>query len=305
MAAFTAERVALLGLGLISGSLALALRDNGWRGELLGWGPRVGSLERGLALGVIDRFDLDLSAVIREADVIVVGAPPIATGEVLADLFERVESLPQQPIITDLASIKGWIVERAGGHYPRFVPGHPIAGSEDSGVAAARGDLFAGREIILTPQAHTEMQAVEQVTAMWQMTQARVTSMSISDHDAALAASSHSPHMMAYALTMALADDPLDPMRHGGGALRDMTRIAGSDPTMWRDIALTNRDALIGAISNVELELTELKRLIAEGDGQAMYDYFAKCRRVRRDHDAMLNPLFMNSEDHSMEREQK
>lgn len=296
MTNFSCKKVALLGLGLISGSLALALRQSGWVGELIGWGPREPSLKRGRELGVIDRYSLVLDEVIAEADMIVVGAPPIATGQLLSDLLPRVAVLEHLPVVTDLASIKGWIVEQAGHPYPGFVPGHPIAGSEHSGVAAARGDLFAGREVILTPQKSTDLEAIQQVAAMWQLIGARVTRMSIDDHDAALAASSHSPHMVAYAITMALADDPLDPMQHGGGALRDMTRIAGSDPVMWRDVALTNRDALIIAMENVEREMARLKALIAAEDGDGMRDYFARCREVRRGHDAILNPLFVDGE---------
>lgn len=292
MTDFCAQRVVLLGLGLISGSLALALRASGWRGELVGWGPREASLQRGLELGVIDRFDLDLERAIEGADVIVVGAPPIATGELLSELLPMIEAGASRPVVTDLGSIKGWIVERADSQYPSFVPGHPIAGSEHSGVAAAKADLFAGREIILTPTPHTDSQAQAVVEAMWACTQARVTAMSIADHDAALAASSHSPHMVAYALTMALADDPLDPMQHGGGALRDMTRIAGSDPVMWRDIALTNRDALVAAMDAVQREMDRLKVLISASDGEGLQDYFARCRAVRRAHDQILNPLF-------------
>ena len=292
MSSFNRQRVALLGLGLISGSLALALRQAGFPGELIGWGPREPSLQRGLALGVIDRYTLDLNEVVAQSDLIVVGAPPIATGELLATLLPLAAQSVHQPIVTDLASIKGWVIEAATHDYPCYVPGHPIAGSENSGVGAARGDLFAGREIILTPNHRTDQQALEQVAAMWELTRARVTSMSVQDHDAALAASSHSPHMLAYALTMALADDPLDPMQHGGGALRDMTRIAGSDPIMWRDIALTNRDALLTAMTAVEGEITALKSLIAAQDGEGLKEYFARCREVRRSHDPVLNPLF-------------
>ncbi len=293
---FHIQCVAFLGLGLISGSLAKALRASGYAGELVGYGLREPSLQRGLALGVIDRYSLDLDAVIAAADLLVVGAPPMASGELLADLLPRVQRSPHQPIVTDLASIKGWVIDRAACQYHRFVPGHPIAGSEDSGIDAAREDLFAGREIILTPSGETDASALAQVTAMWALTAARVIQMPVDDHDAALAASSHSPHMLAYALTMALAKDPLHSMQHGGGALRDMTRIAGSDPVMWRDIALTNRAALLRALTSVEAELSRLKALIAAGDGEGLTAYFAYCRNVRRDHDLLLNPLFEPAE---------
>ena len=291
MASLNTAKVVFLGLGLISGSLALALKRNGWVGKITAWGPRAPSLERGLALGVIDDFDLDLSQAIAGADVLVIGAPPISTGELLATLPRQLQALNATPIITDLASMKGWVIDQMPESYPRFVPGHPIAGSENSGVMAARADLFVGREAILTPDASTDPEAVKWVTAMWESVGSRVTVMSATDHDAALAASSHSPHMLAYALTMALADDPLNPMRHGGGALRDMTRIAASDPVMWRDVALTNKGSLIDALTAVEDQLSVLKALIASGDGEELERYFAICRSVRREHDRVLNPL--------------
>ena len=291
MASLNTAKVVFLGLGLISGSLALALKRNGWVGKITAWGPRAPSLERGLALGVIDDFDLDLSQAIAGADVLVIGAPPISTGELLATLPRQLQALNATPIITDLASMKGWVIDQMPESYPQFVPGHPIAGSENSGVMAARADLFVGREAILTPDASTDPEAVKWVTAMWESVGSRVTVMSATDHDAALAASSHSPHMLAYALTMALANDPLNPMRHGGGALRDMTRIAASDPVMWRDVALTNKGSLIDALTAVEDQLSVLKALIASGDGEELERYFAICRSVRREHDRVLNPL--------------
>ncbi len=281
----------MLGLGLISGSLARALKASDWQGEILGWGPREASLERGQALGVIDGYTLDLAQFVSRCDLLVIGAPPIATGELLAQLLPMVEAAAHQPIVTDLASIKGWVVAQAAHGYARFVPGHPIAGSEHSGVDASRADLFAGREVILTPTETTDSAATEQVRAMWQLTGARVGEMSIADHDAVLAASSHSPHIVAYALTMALSKDSLNPMQHGGGALRDMTRIAGSDPLMWRDVALTNKDALLQAMANVSAELESLRELITSSDASALHDYFDHCRRIRRNHDRVLNPM--------------
>lgn len=289
---FDAKRVVLLGLGLMSGSLAKALRHGGWSGELVAWGPREPSLALGVELGVVDSYSMDLDEAIAAADLIVVGAPPVATGALLATLLPKLAHHPQSPVVTDLASIKSFVIDAAGMDYPNFVPGHPIAGSEDSGVLAARADLFAGRETILTPLIGTACEAVRQVEAMWLLTGSRVTQMSVSDHDAALAASSHSPHMLAYALTMALAKDHLAPMQHGGGALRDMTRIAASDPIMWRDVAITNRDALLHAISLVTDELGVLSAMIEKSDGESLADYFSSCRQIRRDHDAILNPLF-------------
>jgi prephenate dehydrogenase len=291
MVRFSANSVVFLGLGLISGSLALALRASGWQGSLSAWGPREPSLQRGQELGIIEGYTLDLDEAIQSADVIVIGAPPMASGDLLATVLPKLDARDQRPVVTDMASIKGWVIDRAGFNYSRFVPGHPIAGSEHSGVDSAQVRLFQGREVILTPNEDTDPQAIEVVSAMWQAAGSRITLMSVADHDAALAASSHSPHMIAYALTKALAVDPLDAMRHGGGALRDMTRIAGSDPLMWRDVALTNRAALIDALTRVEAEIACLKREIDAEDGSALEAYFTTCREFRRSHDAILNPL--------------
>ena len=290
--------VAFLGLGLISGSLAGALRAAEWCGPIIAWGPRERSLERGQALGLIDRFSLDLESVMVDADIVVIGAPPIATLELLPEVLEMARA-HDDPIVTDMASIKASVVEAAMPYYAKFVPGHPIAGSEHSGVEAAIPDLFQGREVILTPLPETDATALSAVQAMWELAGARVTQLSVSDHDAALAASSHVPHMLAYALTAVLSDHPLRPMKHGGGALRDMTRIAASDPGMWRDIALTNQDAILTAMDAVAAQHAQLRALVAEADGPAMEALFAHCREVRRKHDVILNPLLRPDEGES------
>jgi len=288
--------VAFLGLGLISGSLAGALKAAGWRGQRLGWGPRAPSLEKGRALGLIDDFSLDLDEILAAADMVVVGAPPKATAQLLPEVIERAVHCGS-PVVTDMASIKGFIVDSVQQAYPGFIPGHPIAGSEHSGVEASKADLFHGREVILTPLADSDNGALLAVEGMWSAAGARITHMSVADHDAALAASSHAPHMLAYALTAMLDDHELLPIKHGGGALRDMTRIAASDPVMWRDIALTNRDALLDAMDAQAIEHSRLRAMIDTGDGEAMEQYFLRCRQVRRAHDSILNPLMSSDED--------
>ena len=285
------NRIALLGLGLISGSLAKALKSADWPGEIWAWGPREPSLALGKQLGVVDDFDLDLNRVLADADVVVVGAPPAATGALLNSILPQLARREKPPAVTDLASIKGHVVAEIDGTYDFFVPGHPIAGSEHSGVGASDGALFVGREVILTPLPSTDADALETIREMWLQTGAYVTEMAIVDHDHALAASSHMPHMLAYALTRSLIADPLNPMQHGGGALRDMTRIAGSDPLMWRDVAITNKDALLHAMTLVSDELDILRALIFSDDTAALYDYFNHCRQVRRNHDRVLNPM--------------
>jgi prephenate dehydrogenase len=295
MMAFHARTVALVGLGLISGSLARALKSSRWEGKLIAWGPREPSLKRGLELGVIDDYSLVLSDIVEQADVIVVGAPPIATAEVLRELTALVVDTARKPVITDLASIKGYVVDALGVDYPDFVPGHPIAGSEHSGVEHADAALFNGREIILTPLPETNPTAIETISAMWALTGGYIRQMSVTAHDAMLAASSHMPHLVSYALTGALERDESDPMVHGGGALRDMTRIAASDPLMWTDIAITNRDALLHSIDQFEAEMQLLRTMVDARDAPALQSYFARCRTHRREHDSILNPLLQRT----------
>ena len=295
MTAFHARTVALVGLGLISGSLARALKSSQWEGKLIAWGPREPSLKRGLELGVIDDYSLVLSDIVEQADVIVVGAPPIATAEVLRELTALGVDAVRKPVITDLASIKGYVVDALSVDYPDFVPGHPIAGSEHSGVEHADAALFNGREIILTPLPETNPTAIETVSAMWALTGGYIRQMSVTAHDAMLAASSHMPHLVSYALTGALERDESDPMVHGGGALRDMTRIAASDPLMWTDIAITNRDALLHSIDQFEAEMQLLRTMVDARDAPALQSYFARCRTHRREHDSILNPLLQRT----------
>ncbi len=291
------NRIALLGLGLISGSLAKALKSADWPGEIWAWGPREPSLALGKQLGVVDDFDLDLNRVLADADVVVVGAPPAATGALLNSILPQLARREKPPAVTDLASIKGHVVAEIDGTYDFFVPGHPIAGSEHSGVGASDGALFVGREVILTPLPSTDADALETIREMWLQTGAYVTEMAIVDHDHALAASSHMPHMLAYALTRSLIADPLNPMQHGGGALRDMTRIAGSDSLMWRDIALTNREAVLRAVDDFSAHWSQLRQLIDASDGEGLFEYFEACRSFRRAHDAVLNPLPREGEE--------
>ena len=295
MTAFHARTVALVGLGLISGSLARALKSSQWEGKLIAWCPREPSLKRGLELGVIDDYSLVLSDIVEQADVIVVGAPPIATAEVLRELTALVVDTARKPVITDLASIKGYVVDALGVDYPDFVPGHPIAGSEHSGVEHADAALFNGREIILTPLPETNPTAIETISAMWALTGGYIRQMSVTAHDAMLAASSHMPHLVSYALTGALERDESDPMVHGGGALRDMTRIAASDPLMWTDITITNRDALLHSIDQFEAEMQLLRTMVDARDAPALQSYFARCRTHRREHDSILNPLLQRT----------
>ncbi len=278
------RRLAILGLGLIGGSLAAALKARGAVDEVVGWGRRESSLQEGLALGVIDRFSLDLAEAVRDADMVVVATPTLIAEDVIAQLPGL---LAPDAILTDVASVKGNIVAavaRAFGGLPAcFVPAHPIAGSERSGVAAARADLFQAHRVILTPLPETAAGATQQVTSMWVETGAEVVSMPVADHDAVLANTSHLPHVLAFTLVDALASSPRgeDIFRFAAGGFRDFTRIASSDPTMWRDIALANREALLAAMDDFSGHLRDLRSAIDASDGAAIMAAFERARAAR------------------------
>ena len=251
-------------------------------------GSQRGQFAAWAGAGSDDHYSLELSEVLAAADMVVVGAPPAATGEILKFVVDELSRLNRTPVFTDLASIKGHVIDSMACEYANFVPGHPIAGSEHSGVAYADGDLFRGREVILTPLPHTAADATDQVKAMWDLTGAYIRQMGVEEHDALW--EPHMLHIVAYA-SPELWRDSSDPMVHGGGALRDMTRIAGSDPLMWTDISVTNQTALLNAIDGFQDEMSSLRDLITSADAAALRDYFAICRAHRRAHDDILNPL--------------
>lgn len=281
------DTVAVLGLGLIGGSLARALRTAGFCRRLIGWGHRDGSLRRGVELGIIDDYTLDLDAALEGADIAVLCTPTLAA----ANLLERL--LPclgdGGPVLTDAASVKGNLrdvaVRVAGSVPPRLVLGHPIAGSERSGVEASAADLFRGHRVILTPQSSTDPAALALVRAMWEATGAEVVEMSVETHDAVLAATSHLPHVLAYTLVDALASnrDSEEIFRCAAGGFRDFTRIASSDPVMWRDIAIANGAALLGAIDTFGEHLGRLRAAVASGDAAALEDMFSRAKAARDD----------------------
>ncbi len=282
------ETVVIMGLGLIGGSLARALRGNGFSAKFVGYGHRLPSLERGVALGVIDDYTLDLDEALARADILVLAAPTLVTAELLRDILPRLRGDDSDPVITDVASVKGNLLDAArevcgGAMPPRLVLGHPIAGSEQSGVAASRADLFVDHRVILTPVAGNDPEAVALVRAMWESTGAEVLDMQVDEHDAVLAATSHLPHMLAYALVDALADSESseDIFRFAAGGFRDFTRIASSDPVMWRDIAIANRDALLEAIDSFGEHLAQLRRAVAGQAGEEMLETFSRAKQAR------------------------
>lgn len=278
------QRLALIGVGLIGGSLARALRDAGHVREVIGYGRGLANLQRASELGVVDRIEASLSAAVRDADMVVLATPVGGMAEILRTIAPY---LAKNAVVTDVGSVKGTIATAAratlGEHLPGFVPGHPIAGTERTGVEASFASLFVGRRVVLTPLAETRAEAVARVRTMWQAAGAEVVSMSVEHHDSVLAATSHLPHLLAYALVDMLArlDDKREIFSYAAGGFRDFTRIASSDPVMWRDISLANREAIVGMLKQYRSELDDLIATLSAGDGTALEGLFARAKAAR------------------------
>ncbi len=291
---YATDTVVIVGLGLIGGSLARALRQSGFSRHFIGCGHREPSLRRGVELGVIDEYTLDLDAAVDRADIVVICTPTLTAAQMLGQILPRLNGRPGGPVITDVASVKGSLrdaaIAIAGAVPPQLVLGHPIAGSEHSGVEASDVNLFVDHRVILTPEASNDPAAVALVRAMWESTGADVLDMTVERHDAVLAATSHLPHLLAYALVDALSssDASDDIFRCAAGGFRDFTRIASSDPTMWRDIALANRSALLDAIDLFSDHLGRLRTAVQAGDGEELSDTFSRAKRARDQFAALL-----------------
>lgn len=281
------KRVAIVGVGLIGGSLGMILRGKKLADEVVGIGRRVESLKAAVALGAIDRYVSDPKEGVKAADLVVL-ATPVDTYE--QHLRDWAGSLSAGTIVSDVGSVKGLLVERAEVMMPRqvhFVGAHPIAGKEKTGVAAGSDTLFQGARCILTPTSSTDRAALAMVRALWETAGSIVLDMDPYLHDRILGAVSHLPHVAAFALMNTLADvrdhgiPELDLSGHSGGGLRDTTRIAASSPEMWRDIFLWNRDNIVAFIEAYERRLGELKRLIHAGDGAGIEKELEQAKRER------------------------
>jgi len=277
----------IVGLGLIGGSLARSLRANGFSERFIGCGHREPSLRRGLELGVIDEYTLDLEEAFGRADILVICTPTLTAGRVLEQVLPRLSTAARPPVVTDVASVKGSLRDTAirvcGTAPPQFVPGHPIAGSEHSGVEASSADLFVDHRVILTPLEETDPEALATVRAMWASTGAQVVDMTVDRHDEVLAATSHLPHVLAYALVdmLSRASDSDEIFRCAAGGFRDFTRIASSDPVMWRDIALANREALLHSMDRFSEHLDQLRAAVHDADPDRLLDTFTRAKQAR------------------------
>ena len=279
-------RLVVVGLGLIGGSFAKGLRQQGLCGEVVGVDLDAESRRLAVQLGVVDRCESELAAACVGADVILLAVPIIAMEKVLAQLAALDLG---QAIVTDVGSAKGNVVRAAqavfGARLPRFVPGHPIAGSEQSGVEAANPALYRRHKVILTPLAATDPQALALVDRLWRALGADVEHMAVEHHDEVLAATSHLPHLLAFGLVDSLAhqSENLEIFRYAAGGFRDFTRIAGSDPLMWHDIFLANREAVLRILDRFRSDLDGLREAIDQGDGHHLLGVFTRAR-VAREH---------------------
>jgi len=284
MTDFHIDKLAVVGVGLIGGSLALALKEAGAVGHVVGIGRGLPNLETALRLGVVDSYTLDLAEGVADADVIFLATPVQALGTVAEQAMPHLKA---GAIITDGGSVKQAVIDAIEPHLRadvHFVPGHPIAGTENSGAEAAFATLYRDRRCILTPTGKTASEALDRMQRMWQLVGSQVVIMDVEKHDRVLAAISHLPHMVAYALVNAVGSyDRYNEniLEYSAGGFRDFTRIASSDPTMWRDIAMTNREALIEMMEQFETFFAELKEDVAIGSGERLFEFFRRSKESR------------------------
>lgn len=281
---FSIRRLAVIGVGLIGGSLALALKRAGRVEEVVGAGRTRANLEVALERGVIDTIASDAAAAAKGADVIVIGVTLAATGAVLESIAPR---LGDDAVVTDVGSVKGNVVDAArrilGPRCADFVPGHPIAGTERSGAGAAFATLFESHKVILTPVAETRVAAVDRIRAMWETTGAQVIEMPVEQHDQVLAATSHLPHVLAYTLVEQLASlaDSDAVFEFAAGGFRDFSRIASSNPRMWTEIALANKAALLALCRDYGRRFEALANALENNDEARIEASFTRAKQAR------------------------
>jgi len=277
-------RLSIIGVGLIGGSLARALHRTGAVEHITGIGRSRENLERAQELGVVDDWSQDIAAGVKGADMVLIAVPMGMYDQVFKAMAGN---LGKNTIVTDAGSTKQHAIDMANKylkHSENFVPAHPIAGTEKSGVDASFAELYDGRTCILTPLESTNSEALMVVERMWKSAGSQVVHMDANTHDDLLAGVSHLPHIAAYALVNAVhrqANDSHDPFEFAAGGFRDFTRIASSSPHMWRDIALCNRSALLKQIDLLQQELSTLREAIGQQDGEALLDAFNEAKKAR------------------------
>jgi len=278
------NKLVVIGVGLIGGSLARVLRAKGEAGEIVGVGRSEANLRRAVELGVIDRYTHDPVAAVKGADMVFLAIPVCSIASMTARIAP---ALAPGCVVTDGGSVKGEIVFACEPLMPYgtfFVGGHPIAGTEKSGVDASFPTLYEGRRCIITPTPDTDPEALDRVVRMWECAGSDVVLMDTAKHDRVLAAISHLPHMVAYALVNAVGDyDRFDEsiLKYSAGGFKDFTRIASSDPAMWRDIAMMNREGILELTDFFAGYLAELRALVEKGDARGLEEFFTRSKEKR------------------------
>jgi len=276
--------LAIFGVGLIGGSVALALKQAGAVGEVVGVGRSRANLEAALRLGIIDRIAASPAEAVQGADVVLLAVP---VGQMAALMQAIAPHLGAEALITDAGSTKQDVAalmqQHLAAHLANCVPGHPIAGAETCGAGAARADLYQGRNVVLTPLPQSDQAALEKVRALWQACGAKVSEMPATKHDAIFATVSHLPHLLAYTLVDMIArrDNADTLFGFAASGFRDFTRIAASSPEMWRDIALANREALLAEIALYQASLEQMRAALAAGDATALEAAFKRAQTAR------------------------
>ncbi|MCV3270630.1 prephenate/arogenate dehydrogenase family protein [Roseobacter sinensis] len=280
------NRVALIGLGLIASSMFWAMKRRGLAGEVTGFARSEATRATARRIGLCDRVCDSLTEAVADADLVVLAVPVGVMGAVAAEIAP---ALKPGTTVTDVGSVKRDVIESVGPHLPEdvhFVPGHPLAGTEHSGPESGFAELFDNRWCLLVPPEGTDPAAVARLRRFWQGLGSNVEEMEAEHHDLVLAVTSHAPHLIAYTM-VGVADDlrrvtDSEVIKYSAAGFRDFTRIAASDPTMWRDVFLTNKDATLEILGRFTEELFALQRAIRTGDGDHLHDYFTRTRAIRR-----------------------
>lgn len=278
------KRLAIIGVGLIGGSLALALKKANYVAEIVGYGKDKASCQQACNLAIIDAVADTVEQAVSGADMVVLAVPMGAMAETMATIAPHIM---EHTIITDVGSAKSQVVQAARehlhAHLEKFVPGHPIAGTEKSGPTAAFSELYQDHRVVLTPINETSKTAHQIVKAMWQAAGAEVFDMSVAQHDKVLAATSHLPHILAFNLVNMLAqgEDVDEVLHYAAGGFRDFSRISSSDPVMWRDICLTNSEAILSLLADYQSQLSIIEEAIRSQQGNVLLDIFQRAKQAR------------------------
>ena len=281
------NKLCIIGVGLIGGSIAYAARKQNLCQTIVGLGRESGrkNLQHAKNLGVIDDFYFDAKSAVQNADLVIISTPVGSFEKIFSELKPH---WSEQTIYSDAGSTKASVIAAAKkifGTVPdNFIPAHPIAGAEKSGVTAARADLFDNKRLILTPLTGTSESAVHKMRLFWQGIGSSVSIMDIDHHDAVLAATSHLPHILSFALVDLLGrkDEQVEIFKYAAGGFRDFTRIASSDPVMWMDICMANRDKLIAVIKQYQEELDQISAMLEKNESQLLFDTFANAKKARQ-----------------------